>query len=368
MRRGLTIAAAVLVTALVAAAYGPAVDTAAGFVSDDFMILQRVRDAGGLAGAGTYFSQSYYEYYRPLGFLMFAADWTWWGADARASHAVSVLLHVLNTLLVLVLAARLAGLRAGVIAAALFGVHVAHHEAVYWFAARFDLLATAGVLAALVALTSRHRASTALAGLFFFAALLAKESAVTFPIVAAAAVLLIQGGSVRRVGRVLLWLGALAAVYVVMRQASGLPSMGGAARLPKLAALGALPLLLLAAAHPAAQPLLGWVRRRAWWWGAGVALAAAAAFWASSAQPGAGALRGALAAAGFAAAHTFSPVALDQALMPLPSWLAAVGTVAVALAALVGSAVCRSRVPAFLMWFALAAYIPVSSMTEGTRY
>ena len=63
----------------------------------------------------------------------------------------SILLHLVNTLLVFLLARRLLGAEASVVAAAMFGLHVVNQEAVFWASARFDLLATAGALGTLAA-------------------------------------------------------------------------------------------------------------------------------------------------------------------------------------------------------------------------
>ena len=158
-------AAMTLLALAILLAYLPAVVAGLGFVSDDFMILQRVRDANGLRGAAAFFGQSYYDYYRPLGFISFAADWSLWGDWPAGYHLTSILLHLLNTFLVFLLARRLLGVEASAVAAALFGLHVVNQEAVFWAAARFDLLATAGALTTLLVLGSRLRNRHALAAL-----------------------------------------------------------------------------------------------------------------------------------------------------------------------------------------------------------
>ena len=361
--------AAVIVAAMVTAAYLPAVGASSGFVSDDFMILQRVRELGGPGGAITFFVQSYYEYFRPVGFLSFALDWSLWGDTAWASHGVSLLLHVLNTLLVLVVARRLVGPRAAALAAALFGLHPAHHETVYWYAARFDLLATAGVLAALAILGRGRRLSCVGAALLYLAALLSKESAVTFPLVAGAFVLWVGRGDTKQLVRVFIPLVAAAVIYVVLRQASGLPSTGGPARVPKLLALGALPALLLVLSLPAATRIISRARAHAWGL-AGAALFALAgtAAWSAAGLPGGAALRGLFASAGFAAVHLGSPVPMEGWLSPLPPWLWVAGAVVCGTAIIVFRLALHHPTATYLAWFTLATLIPVSSMTEGTRY
>jgi hypothetical protein len=159
----------VLLAFAILLAYLPAVVAGLGFVSDDFMILQRLDAADGLRGARVFFGQSYYDYYRPLGFVSFASDWTMWGRWPAGYHMTSILLHLLNTLLVFLFARRLLGVEASVVAAAIFGLHAVNQEAVFWAAARFDLLATAGALGTLLVLGSRLRWRHAAAALVYLA-------------------------------------------------------------------------------------------------------------------------------------------------------------------------------------------------------
>src|SRR4029077_14168447 len=72
-------AAAVLVT-IVAVSYGGALR--AGFVGDDFMILHRLRALTGPADVLRFFRGEFFEYYRPLGFVAQAMDWTLSGSAA----------------------------------------------------------------------------------------------------------------------------------------------------------------------------------------------------------------------------------------------------------------------------------------------
>ncbi len=82
--------------------------------------------------------------YRPLAFLSFALDYQIFGAALWGYHLQSIGLHVLNCVLIGMLAIRLGfGVWTGSAAALLFGVAGCHFEAVLWPAARFDLLAAA---------------------------------------------------------------------------------------------------------------------------------------------------------------------------------------------------------------------------------
>jgi len=358
---------AAFVFLVVAASYLSAAAAGFGFVSDDFMILQRLARTPGVQGALAFFSQPYYDYYRPLGFLSFAVDWSFWRDWPAAYHLTSLALHAANMWLVWALATRLAGPAAGLVAAAIFGLHPANHEAVYWMSARFDLLAACLALGSLLLLQGRSLRCAACA-LLYLAALLSKESAVAFPVVVFAYAWLIRRESLAVLLRVLGWMGGAALVYTFLRQASGLPPAGGASRLPKLLAFAVLLGLQLALAHPGSAGVRRWMwdRRRP------LAAAAASALGAlgilAAAWPPAAALRGAFASLGFAAIHLVSPVSPDRWLTPLPWWIGLAGGAAAVGMIGAASRMASGAVPAFLAWFLAAALLPVSSMTEGPRY
>jgi hypothetical protein len=360
--------AAGLVLLVVALAYLPSILAGTGFVSDDFMILQRVRQADGLRGGLSFFGASYYDYYRPLAFLSFAADWSAWRDWPLGYHATSVLLHLANTLLVFFLARRLLGERVAIAAAAIFGLHIVNQEAVFWVSARFDLLATAGALALLLAVGSAGRWGLAGVALLYLVALLSKESAVAMPVAAGAYAWLIRRERTAGLFRIFAWMGAAAVVYLLLRHASGLPSVGGPSRLPKFAALLALPLLQLALASSRADDARRWMCRRRDWLIGSAALVLVASGVLAAASAHASALRAALGSLGFAALHLASPVSVERWLFPLPEWLGLAGVMA-GLAAVIAARwlACESE-PAFLAFFVVAAVMPVSSMTEGSRY
>jgi len=361
-------AALALLALAILLAYLPAVLAGYGFVSDDFMILQRLRTADGLGGAATFFGQSYYDYYRPIGFVSFAADWTLWRAWPAGYHATSILLHLLNTFLVFLLARRLFAVEASVVAAALFGLHVVNQEAVFWASARFDLLATAGALGALLLLGSRLPWRRPAAGLVFLAALLSKESVVALPVAAGAYLWLIERKGPSELVRCFAWLGAAGVIYVLWRQASGLAAVGGVGRMPKLVVLVALPLVQLAAAHPSTSSARAWLRGHRGHMLGGIALALAGAGGVAIASAPGSPVRGMFNAFGFAALHLLSPVSPGPWFNPLPAWLVFAG-IAAAGAFVAGVWKLAGReVPAFLAFLLVSALLPVSSMTEGSRY
>ena len=367
-RAVLPAAALALLVLAILVAYLPAVFAGFGFVSDDFMILQRLRATDGLRGAAAYFGQPYYDYYRPLGFVSFAADWTLWRNWPAGYHVTSVLLHLLNTILVFLLARRLVSSEASAIAAAIFGLHVVNQEAVFWASARFDLLATAGGIGALLLLGSSVTWRHAGAALLYLAALLSKESVVALPVAAGAYLWLIRREQPSGLVRAFAWLGAAGLVYVWCRQASGLAAAGGGGRIPKLAVLLALPLLQLAAAHPATSGIRDWLTRRRGAVMGGAALTMAIAGGVALATEHGTALRGALRAFGFAALHLLSPVSPEPWLNPLPAWLSLAGLAAAGAVVLAAWRLAGRDVPAFLAFLLAAALLPVSSMTEGSRY
>jgi hypothetical protein len=343
-----------------------------GFVSDDFLILGRLRALGGLEHASAYFGLRHFDYYRPLAFLSYALDWNLWEGRASGYHLTSLGLHALNTLLVFALSRRLMAAWSSAIAAALFAVHPSSHEAVFWMSARFDLLAASWFLIGMLALrTSRARADVC-AALAFLAAVLSKESAVAFPAASLAYALLLQHARPGRMVRQLAYFAGTGGVYIWMRHAAGLASTGGTARVPKLAALAVLVAALVYASH------LGWprvssaVRARMRLVTASALLLLLAAGLLAQAHTTGPALRKAFTTIGFAAVHLLSPVALDSLAGTMPWWMWPAGWLALA-GAVAAVATARARIadaqtPAFLAVFLIAALVPVSSMTEGTRY
>ena len=364
------VGAAGLVVMLAVAAYWPSLDV--GFVSDDFLILRRVSELGGLQNAAAYFGLRHFDYYRPLAFVSFAADWQLWSRTPAGYHATALCLHTLNALLVFVLSRRLMGTTGALVAAALFAVHPSSHEAVFWVSSRFDLLAAAWLLAGLFALRWRSWTGDALAATAFLAAVLSKESALALPVVAGAYLVLVRGAGGRR------WLGQLGlfalsgCVYAWLRHGAGLASAGGAARLPKLGALACLLLLLMLVAQlgwARSWSMLGMHRRRV---RAAVAGAIAVAGLLACVGPVVGPMRGALTSLAFAAVHLVSPIMLDWAVGTLPPamWMGGFVVLVALATALVAGWRHAERAPrmVWLVVFLIAVLVPVSSMTEGTRY
>jgi hypothetical protein len=125
----------------------------AGFLNwdDDINILENttVRSLDP-ANIGRIFTQSVQKIYIPLTTLSYAVEYHFVGYRPFLFHATNLVLHVLNTLLVFLIAGRL-GLTAGgaLWAALLFGVHPMKVESVAWVTERKDVLYAFFYLAAM---------------------------------------------------------------------------------------------------------------------------------------------------------------------------------------------------------------------------
>ena len=125
-------------------------------------------------------------FYRPLQMLLYLFVYQTAGPSTAAFHLLNVVLHTLNACLLYALGLRLGFQRnAALLAALLWALHPVHTEAVTYMSGTADPLCGAFLLAALLALTagfSPRRA--ALACLFSVLALLSKETAAVFPLLA----------------------------------------------------------------------------------------------------------------------------------------------------------------------------------------
>ena len=178
------------------AAYAPAFR--AGFIWDDFQYLHEnpvVQDPAGLKRIwGDVRAQA--QFY-PLTFSTFWIEYQLWGLSPMGYHAVNVVLHAANALLVWAVLRRLA-VPGAWLAAALFAVHPVHVESVAWIVERKNVLSGLFYLLAALAylrfsgLTGRPWAERRwgwywLSLTLFAAALLSKTVVCTLP----AAILLV---------------------------------------------------------------------------------------------------------------------------------------------------------------------------------
>ncbi len=129
--------------------------------------------------------------YRPLPTLTFALDYGIWGLSPSHFHILNVLFHVLNGILVYLLANALIRNRLGALVAALvFVAHPVQVESVTWIAGRSNLMFLAFYLVSLIAYIRIHevREGKRIKYIFilllsFSLALLSKEMAITLPII-----------------------------------------------------------------------------------------------------------------------------------------------------------------------------------------
>ena len=350
----------------------------AGFVGDDFMILHRLQQVATPGDLLPFFTAEFFQYYRPLGFVSHGLDWLASGADPARFHLTNILLHALNAVLVVLIADALSPRSlAAPLAGAFFALHASNHEAVVWISARFDLLATAFGLAAVCWFVRRWPGARWLPSLLFFAALLSKESAVALLLVPLAWGVFVRHESMREATwRVAPWLAALVAYSLLRDVAGGLSAVGGASRLPKIAALALAIIALLALASERWQSAQAWLREHR----TSVTVASAAALFgallgALVLDGGMGRLlREKLSVAGFALFYLTTPVLDDgRAVFSDPA------TVRYVIGGAVGLAVCLTllrlcwdRVMRPEIWFLgamlFATLLPISALTEGKRY
>ena len=118
--------------------------------------------------------------YRPLVILFYWLEFKLFGSNPMGFHAVTLLLHILNTALVFKLCQTKTSGIAAILASAVFAIHPVQVEAVSNIASHTDLMATSGILVSLLLWTRPHwRWSCAL---FIFLALCSKESAIVGPL------------------------------------------------------------------------------------------------------------------------------------------------------------------------------------------
>jgi Flp pilus assembly protein TadD len=146
--RSLVLSGALLVV-IVLVSYAPAFQ--AGYVIDDENYVTEnptLRDRSGLKRI--WFELGASPQYYPLVYTSFWLEYQAWELDPRGYHAVNILLHALNALLLWIILRRL-NLPAAWFAAALFALHPVHVESVAWVAERKNVLSAAFYLLAIIA-------------------------------------------------------------------------------------------------------------------------------------------------------------------------------------------------------------------------
>jgi len=129
-----------------------------------------------------------WSYFRPAFQLSYLYDFLVWGLEPIGYHFTNLVLHWLTAFLVFLLSWLLTHRRVmALVASVFFAVMPIHVEAVSWFGARADGLVTFGYVLSVIFFVLFHRSRRARFLVFsmgaFIVALLAKESAVTLPLV-----------------------------------------------------------------------------------------------------------------------------------------------------------------------------------------
>ena len=215
------------------------------FLSDDFVLLRHAYAPLNwrvlLATPGGDGS------YRPIGHLSYMLTAKWAASDPLRWHWIGIVLHAANALLVFMLTAALGWSRlAAWLAAVLFALHGTRPEAAVWMAGRYDLLATFFFLIATVSFVRSWEARGARRMLYqsatclaMLVAILLKESAYAFPLIATLLAACFAPEAVRRARVTLASCWILAAALLAYRWSlfHGIGGYGGFSLLSLLKAL-----------------------------------------------------------------------------------------------------------------------------------
>lgn len=134
------------------------------------------------------FSKPYYLLYTPLTLLSYGFNYWYQGPEAKHFILTNILLHILNSLLVMILVwimtrSTIAGIAAGIF----FALHPMHVESVGWISERKDVLYTlfffTGMITWLKYQQNKSSVWYACTFIAFIASCLSKPSAVIFPVI-----------------------------------------------------------------------------------------------------------------------------------------------------------------------------------------
>ena len=153
------------------------------FIWDDQNLIAKNTHLTRIEGLTRIFNNQLYagsgeksNFYRPLQELSYFFDYRIWRLNPFGYHLTNILIHLANAILVYTLVVMLSKSNpAGLVASLLFVIHPIHTQAVTYIAGRADLLSFMFVLLAFV--------FSSFAVILYPLALLAKESAIVFPIV-----------------------------------------------------------------------------------------------------------------------------------------------------------------------------------------
>ena len=168
------------------------------FLKDDFRLIvenPRIKDCHSFFSSMTsqFFAFPdfpYLHYWRPLSLFSFFSDYQLWGLNPSGFHLFNILLNTFNALLVfLVFYVLIHRVHYAFLAALFFSIHPAHVEVVSWISGRTDLLSAfftfTAVLFFILFLKRGKLLFYGFTAFFFILALLSKENASLFPLLAA---------------------------------------------------------------------------------------------------------------------------------------------------------------------------------------
>ncbi len=141
-------------------------------------------------------------YFRPLYALSLRLDHGIWGAEPAGYHLTNLLLHTLNTLLAYLLGRQILKNRfAALIGAFFFLLHPIHSLSIFWISGRTDMLCAAFYLSGLIAFIRYYQRKEptfqALGAGLFALSMLAKEMALSLPLVIIAYVLVFDASPLK---------------------------------------------------------------------------------------------------------------------------------------------------------------------------
>lgn len=171
------------------------------FLKDDYRLIlenPRIKDFDSFINAigskfFTFPDYPYLHYWRPVSLFSFYLDYQIWGVNPSGFHLTNVLLNAFNALLIFLIFYAVSGKPFfSFMTAGFFSIHPSHVEAVAWISGRTDLLGALFIFSAILLfihfMQKRKWYAYGLTLLFFVLALLSKENAVLFPLLAMALV------------------------------------------------------------------------------------------------------------------------------------------------------------------------------------
>ncbi len=159
-----------------------------GLDDNDYVVKNTFTRDFSFHGIKAIFSSFYSSNYHPFTTLVYLLEYKLFGLNPMPYHALSVLLHILNTWLVLKLIENLNGNRVtAILVAMLFAIHPMHVESVAWVSELKDVLYTSFYLLSLLYYLKYIKSTDSLKYylttlLLFLCSLFSKSAAVTLPV------------------------------------------------------------------------------------------------------------------------------------------------------------------------------------------